>query len=772
MSLPATGRGVVIGVVDFGLDFHHTDLRHADGSTRVLGLWDQAALPGLGGGTPGPDDIGRVWLKEDIDADLRGDRPYRVVSHRWDRLKGTGTRRLGSDGAGWMRHGTHTAAVAMGNGRSDHPSVPGPASDAELVFVSLDPAVPLAAADDPWGQAGAQAVVAGVRWILALVEALEMQRGHAVPVVINLSLSQNTGSHDGCSVFADVLDGLHDRPGRVVVAAAGNANQDGSHALGWVEAALAGEGAGPGLGLLDLIVGEGACSDDALELWVEGLAACSLLIGPPRGCAPIVLGAGQASVRAHVSAAGQSVSVRVVRAQHPRARLGGIRIKDQGQLPVGRWTVRLFGQAPQPRRVWGWLAWTNAGVRRFAVPVIDHGSLSDLCCHRAPISVGCTWRRPTDGVDLLDPCSGRGPTRDGRDGPDIAAPGVSLRMAEAHCRVALGTGLRREYLTATGSGDRARVRRGGGAARCCGASGARRPAAPGDVDSAPGPCLASRDRQPRRRCWGSGSRGGLPRAEPCTGYPRSTPLSSVDPLFVPLAAVALGGAVVQGISGFGFGMVCMALLPLFVPVDQAVPMVGAWGWSLNLFLLWRLRGHLEIRKVLPLIGGAVVGIPLGLVFLRGADPRLVRAVLGLVLLGYSLFALLGGLGPGRRPISDRFGVLAGLVGGALGGAFNTPAPPIVVYVSLKGWPKHLATSSLQAFFMFTSTFAVLGFATVGLFTPQVIHRVLPLYPAVWLGSFVGTRIYDRVPQARFRILILALLIVLGGNFLVRAALGT
>jgi len=239
-----------------------------------------------------------------------------------------------------------------------------------------------------------------------------------------------------------------------------------------------------------------------------------------------------------------------------------------------------------------------------------------------------------------------------------------------------------------------------------------------------------------------------------------------------VALIALVGALVQGMSGFGFGLVCMALLPLLVPMDQAVPLVGAWGWTVNLVILLRLRGHLEWRRVAPMVGGAVIGIPLGIAFLRGADPTLVRAVLGLVIVSYSGMSLVGGAPAARtRPFSDGWGLLAGALGGALGGAFNTSGPPVIVYVSLKGWPKDLATASLQAFFVFSSTFAVAGFASVGMYSPQVVRVLLPVFPLVWLGTWLGGRIYDRVPQERFRTLVLALLLVLGLSFLWHAVRG-
>ena len=240
---------------------------------------------------------------------------------------------------------------------------------------------------------------------------------------------------------------------------------------------------------------------------------------------------------------------------------------------------------------------------------------------------------------------------------------------------------------------------------------------------------------------------------------------TLDPLTLAIALVALVGASIQAVTGFGFGLVTMGLLPLLLPVEQAVPMVGAWGWTLNLLILWRLRAHLELRRVLPMVAGGVLGIPVGLAFLKGVDEAVVKGTLGLVLVGYGLLALGGGVKPRAQAISDRWGLLAGLLGGALGGAFNTSGPPVVIYVSLKGWDKDVATSALQAFFSFSSTFSLIGFWWAGLFTPTVVHTLLPLYPVVWLGSLVGARIYDRVPQERFRVAVLVLLVVLGASFL-------
>lgn len=239
-----------------------------------------------------------------------------------------------------------------------------------------------------------------------------------------------------------------------------------------------------------------------------------------------------------------------------------------------------------------------------------------------------------------------------------------------------------------------------------------------------------------------------------------------------IAAITLAGALVQGMSGFGFGLVTMSLLPLFLPVEVAAPLVACWGWTLNPIMMWRLRRDLSLRKVGPMLVGGLVGAPLGVLFLKGADPRLVRATLGVVLVAYCVYALFLARPPDPdRPPPRALGALAGLAGGVLGGAFNTAGPPTVVYVNATGWDKNSATAALQAFFLFSGSVAVAGHATAGLLTRELLGTLLPVFPAVWLGVAIGSRIYDRVPQARFRKLVIGMLLLLGVNFLVRAAIG-
>ena len=108
-SEKATGRGVVIGVVDWGFDFAHPDFRNKDGSTRILALWDQRGSKRPS--SPQPFDYGVVHDRDAINQALKQKDPYATLGyHPADADPGFGC------------HATHVLSIAAGSGGEDRPS--------------------------------------------------------------------------------------------------------------------------------------------------------------------------------------------------------------------------------------------------------------------------------------------------------------------------------------------------------------------------------------------------------------------------------------------------------------------------------------------------------------------------------------------------------------------------------------------------------------------------------------------------------------------------
>lgn len=175
------GNGIVMGIIDSGVDFAHPDLRDSLGNTRIKYLWDQR-LP-VAPNTP-VYGYGQEWNNTGIDGGLAA----------------------ASTDVDWYGHGTHVAGIAAGNGLSSG-TYKGVAYKSDLVIVAFD-----------FYSSNPTILTDAVDYIYKKADTL------GKPCVINASLGDYYGSHDGLDLQAQLIKNMMDaQPGRALVAAAGNA---------------------------------------------------------------------------------------------------------------------------------------------------------------------------------------------------------------------------------------------------------------------------------------------------------------------------------------------------------------------------------------------------------------------------------------------------------------------------------------------------------------------------------------------------------------------
>jgi len=227
------------------------------------------------------------------------------------------------------------------------------------------------------------------------------------------------------------------------------------------------------------------------------------------------------------------------------------------------------------------------------------------------------------------------------------------------------------------------------------------------------------------------------------------------------------GALVQGVIGFGFGMVSMAVLPFLFDVRVCVPLVCVFGIVVQASILWNIRADIDFKKSAPMMAGALVGIPIGVGFLYKANESMITLVLGVVIVAYVLWSTLGSQSSGQS-ISTRWGYLAGLFGGALGGAFNVSGPPVVMYVSGQPWSPGATKAALQIFFVMCSLTQSTLYSIGGLLTLDVLKLNGLMVVGVLAGAWVGSRVADGINKESFRKMVLGGLLILGVVYIARS----
>jgi uncharacterized protein len=233
-----------------------------------------------------------------------------------------------------------------------------------------------------------------------------------------------------------------------------------------------------------------------------------------------------------------------------------------------------------------------------------------------------------------------------------------------------------------------------------------------------------------------------------------------------LALVLSVASCVQGILGFGFGMITMSFAALLFPIQEAVPLVTGYAVLVNAYLVYRLRKNILLGGLWPLLLGGLVGVPIGVAFLQHVREGALLLALGSVMVTHIVWSYRvidpASLDPGRG-----WAAFAGLCSGAFGASLGTAGPPVVMYGSTKPWNKDELRCTLQAFFLACCCVQLVLYGATGLMTAKLLKLNLVLAPFVAIGGVLGLRLSQGLNQVVFRKLVLGALFVLALVFLRR-----
>ena len=218
--------------------------------------------------------------------------------------------------------------------------------------------------------------------------------------------------------------------------------------------------------------------------------------------------------------------------------------------------------------------------------------------------------------------------------------------------------------------------------------------------------------------------------------------------------------------GFGDALVAMPLLTIVLGIRMATPLVGLMAATMSALILLQSWRDVEFADAWRLVLASFAGMPLGILLIRVAPVGWVTGGLGGLLIVFGLYALL-------RPVlpdlpNARWVYLFGALAGALGAAYNTNGPPVVVYGALRRWLPVRFRATLQGFFLPSGFAIVLSHAAGGLWNWQVFHlfafSLAPMIVAVAAGRWLN----QRLPTQRFSRLLYAIVAGLGLLLLIRS----
>ncbi|MGI2215505.1 sulfite exporter TauE/SafE family protein [Shewanella baltica] len=226
--------------------------------------------------------------------------------------------------------------------------------------------------------------------------------------------------------------------------------------------------------------------------------------------------------------------------------------------------------------------------------------------------------------------------------------------------------------------------------------------------------------------------------------------SMIDPQTLALASlIVFLGALTQSLIGFGLAVVASPLLYIVDP--QLVPgPVIAMGFTISLLTLFRERGHLEFNGLQYALIGRVPGGFIGASLLLFAP----QPILGLSIATIVAVAVILSLYKFSLPVNKKTLFGAGVVSGIFGNIAAIGGPPMAILLSGKDASQFRA--ALSAFFIFSSTIAMVILAITGLLELKHLWLSLMLLPSVLLGYLVAGRLVGSVDKDKTKMATLVL----------------
>lgn len=394
--LNLTGKGVVIGFLDTGIRYDDPVFLKPDGSSRILGIWDQTIQSGE---PPAGILYGTEYRKELINLALQSDNPREIVPSYDDN-----------------GHGTAMASVAAGSSLGNGLRFLGAAPDADIVMVKLRQAKPFLrnfylVPDDAIVYAESDMLVA-----LKYLESYAISISR--PLVICFGIGTNMGDHEGHSVLADYINRIATKRSRAVVVCGGNEGNTSRHYMGTSIAGMV-----ETVDNVEIRVGEGTAGFTA-ELWGSISANHAISIRAPGG-----------ETTSRVDFRGQGRNEFGFIYERTRIQVDHILVEQSSgeeliffrflEPTPGIWTIQVAVTSDR----------SSETFFHIWLPVIEILQEDTYFLKPSPY---VTLTEPSNTRDIITtstyddsngsfwPESGRGYTRSGQIKPDFSAPGVNI----------------------------------------------------------------------------------------------------------------------------------------------------------------------------------------------------------------------------------------------------------------------------------------------------------------------------------------------------------
>lgn len=223
--------------------------------------------------------------------------------------------------------------------------------------------------------------------------------------------------------------------------------------------------------------------------------------------------------------------------------------------------------------------------------------------------------------------------------------------------------------------------------------------------------------------------------------------------------VIFAASCIQGMTSFGFSLLAVPLLGLFMPLSTIVPMLVLYSLLLNFMILFKLKEKPDFKAIGIILVTGTLATPLGANLLKTANPDILKFSVGLIIF-VSGFFMYKGYKVEMKNKTMSF-LTTGFMSGVLNGSISMSGPPVILFMTNEGVEKSQFRTNLTSYFFILNVMTVFVFFANGQMGPEVLKISGMLFPALVIGVLAGVSLGNKAKEDSFRTYTIFLIMAMG-----------
>lgn len=209
-------------------------------------------------------------------------------------------------------------------------------------------------------------------------------------------------------------------------------------------------------------------------------------------------------------------------------------------------------------------------------------------------------------------------------------------------------------------------------------------------------------------------------------------------------------SLISSTFGFGFSMIAIPLLSMILVPKLAIPLTIFLSLFLCSWLVYLTYSEMEFKKIINLVIGSVLGIPLGVKILDIVKPEMIKISVNALII-VTVFILTIKKNHYRKFSNERgLGLLIGFLSGFLGSSTGISGPPIIIFGLSQKWEKEKFRANLIGYFTIWAVFTNINYFAMGIIdVSEFVGLITPGLIGMGLGAFAGKKIFKHIKPDNF-----------------------